>query len=201
MTGFDPLIDAGDVEDAVETVLRDFETTYLAAVERKHGLAARSLPVTREWYTDQTFDWQAADRLPAVYIIAGDLIPKERRRSGYYGEQVVTVTTVVEDQDERGARRISKRKAAALRSALLGHPSLGDLGATGVEWRQDTHDTLADGETTRLLGVTESTFAITLGLGAYDVGPAEPPDDPYSTPSEYPAVTDTTLTLTQEEPS
>lgn len=201
MSDFGAMVDASTVEDAAETLLRAWETTYLAAVERQNGLDPQSLPRVETWATDQTFDWQAADYLPAVYIIAGDLTPTERHRTGYVGTCDLSVAVVCEGQDERDARRVSKRICTALRSALLGHQGFVEGRSTDVDWTGDEHATLSDADASLLLGTTEATFTVQLSLGSYVKGPSAPPEAPYEQPADDPTIAETHLNITQEASS
>jgi len=191
-----PILDGGAVEDAVETTLRTFETTYLARIERAKGLEARTLPVAKSWKPGAVFEWEAVDQLPSVYIIGGDLEPSKRSHAGYTGTMEIAVAVVVEDQRIRDAARRAKHLLASYKTSLSEHPGLTGV-STDVRWTGDAHDILA--KQGRRVAAAEATFLIHLPLGPYEIGPDEPPTEPYEPPADSPVMgDDSMLTITQE---
>lgn len=202
MSIYGPLTSNWHVERALIAHLKTWQETYLAEIERQNEIDARKLPVFRSWEAvDQIEKWPES-RLPACVIVARGITDRPRRegdgryRATYRVEAIAVAGTTHPGEDGQSrSDMLANLYAAAILGAVMQHQSLSGF-AEGVTWLQTAARPLALDDERRTLAASGHLF----GIDVHDVldargGPAEPPDDPYAVPADWPTVEATEITV------
>jgi hypothetical protein len=183
---FGRIVTGADVEAWVVETLRKWSSTYLAEVERQHGLAGGTLQRVRSWVRAPTFDKWPEDQLPAVLVISTGTIgePLKDGRGRYRARWAVAVGTVCSARTRDLSHDQAELYAAAHRALLLQRPSL-EGRANGVDWATEDYTDLPFDDT-RSLGAGRDVFAVEVDdVVSTKAGPVTPADpapvetDPY----------------------
>jgi hypothetical protein len=122
------------LEDAIRDTLKDWLPEQFRRLEVENDLPARWIPEPRSWPVSSAFDLEPHEQLPAVFVVStGKHGPAQRGPDGWRATWGFEVVVAVAGKDEEEARLIAGLELAAVRNALLWHPSLGGL-AEHIEW-------------------------------------------------------------------
>ena len=184
-TIFGPIVTGGDVEDWVFALLARWFGTYLAELERQHGLAAGDLARPRSWVTTNSLDNWPEDQLPSVLVISTGLAgqPAPAGDGLVRARWLVGLACICSARTQAETHRQAMLYVAAARTLLLQRQSL-EGHAAGVDWLEERYDELAYDDR-RSLAAGQAIFAIDVdGVVSVDGGPITPDDplDPETTP-------------------
>lgn len=189
---YGPLVTAVEVQEAVEAVLQRWLIPWLAEIERRHGLPARSIPVPKNYRHAAAFGEVREDQLPSIVIVSGGLVgpPELTDTAVYRFPWDVAVFAAVRDPARVRGRSLEhvghmrSRYTAAIAGALGQHPTLEGF-CTDSHLGQIEHDVIgvSGASQTVAAGVVPLTVFVDEALDA-TAGPAEPPDDPYAVPPD-----------------
>ena len=193
MSVYGAITHGGLVEKAARDLLKPWMPAYLAEIERQLDRTPGSLPKPRSWTNMIDVDRWPEDQLPCVVLICPGTYSEPISEGD--GEHRVTwelrVATVVSGKPDARERMLDNAKiyAAAVRTCVLQHPSLGGF-AQGVSWLGEAYDDIPI-DRSRTLASGEVAFAVQVDdvASAFD-GPAEPPEDPLEDPGDWPTATE-----------
>lgn len=177
---FGPIVTGKQVRIAMRSHLKKWIPTYLAEVGRGDGRLGAALPVPRSYVSalDLVDGKFTEDQMPSCVIVAPGMIEEPMRRGGLYiCVWAVSVGFVVGGQDRENTFDLSELYAAAGRSAVLQHPSLGGF-ATATDWIGERYDDIPN-EMQRTLAAGTVQFGVEV-QGA--LMPGEGPDQPLADP-------------------
>ena len=139
---FGRIVTGADVEEAAMHTLKLWSSTYLAELERQHGLTAGDLPRVRSWTTAPSFDKWPEDQLPAMVLVSIGLggPPEKRRSSVYTARWLLSIAAVVSASTQQQSHRLAELYVAAHRALLLNRQSLDGFGADGTDWLEESYD-------------------------------------------------------------
>jgi hypothetical protein len=195
------VVDVATIEDAARSTLQAWLPSHIAHQERRKGLAARTIPMPRSWPTVDEFDPEPHEQLPSIVMVSPGTTGEPQRSTG--GKTRATwrleVVFAVAGQTEKQARLIRSVYAAAIRSALEQNPTLGGI-AERTRWNGDEHAVGRSQGDRSPRALVEVDFLITVNdVLNPRLGPAEPPEDPY-TPPDVPEPLDTAEITVISEP-
>lgn len=158
---FGRIVTGADVEQAALASLKKWSSTYLAELERQHGLAEGELPRVRSWTTSPSLDKFPEDQLPAVVLISVGLAPPPEMTGGsvYNARWLLSIAAVVSTATQEASHRLAELYVAAHRALLLNRQSLDGFGANGTEWADESYDDLPFDDT-RTLGFGIAHFIV-----------------------------------------
>jgi hypothetical protein len=174
---FGPIVSGGDVEDWCFAVLQRWSCTYLAEVERQHGIPAGSLPLPRGWVPAPTFEKWPEDQIPAVVLTCtGTTEPPLKNGDGSYRARwAVRLAVLCSASTQALSRRLAQLYLAAHATILTQRPSL-EGHAAGVRWLGEDY-TLIDHADSRSLWAGEGQFTVEVdGVRCANAGPVTPSD-------------------------
>lgn len=178
MTVFGQIVTASAVEEAALATLALWMPTYLGEIERQHGTTAIAVPAS---YTarSEVQNWPE-EHLPAVIAISPgtSAVPEARGDGRVDAEWSLGVAVVVSAVDRDTTRRMAQLYSAAVRAAILQHPSLGGV-AAGTVWLAESYVDVPV-EDTRTLMAAQVVFVVRVDevVDLFD-GPAVPDEAPY----------------------
>jgi hypothetical protein len=175
---FGPIVTGGDVEQWVLALLRKWFSTYLAEVERNHGLSGRDLPRPRGWALGPSFDKWPEDQLPGVLVSSqGTLQPPQRDGDGVYRVRWAMEPGIVcSARTQNESHALAMLYGAAIFDLLIQRPSL-DGHAAGTVWLGETYDDLGYDDSRSLYAVKER-FAVDVENVAWGNAGPTTPDEP-----------------------
>lgn len=188
MTVFGAIITDDQVEDAVLATLKKWLPTYMSEVERQVGLDAGyyKRPVESSYIARSDFDKWPEEMLPAIISISTGL-EDDPVKDGYghiRGHFLIGVAGIVSSIEKLETRRYAYRLGAAVRGALVQHPSL-DLAlggrVRGVELVGGRNNELPP-EDERTIWASRQVFDVEVGDFLSTSGPAA--DDPLPDPTD-----------------
>jgi len=174
---FGPIVSGGDVEQWCLEVLEKWSGTYLAELERIHGLTAGELQRPRRFLVGQTLDKWPEDQVPAVVLVSAGLAePPKRRGDGTYDARwLMGLGCVCSARTEEKTHALAQIQLAAHRQILLQRPSL-EGRAAGMTWLDDDYAQLPYDDN-RSLGAAMAFFTVQVnGVGQTGAGPVTPAD-------------------------
>lgn len=181
---FGPIVSGRTVRLAMQSHLKLWFPTYLAAVARSEGKDPSTYPVFRSWVSslDLPDGKYEEHQMPSCVIVTPGLLEEPERLSGKLKTVwAVSVGAVVSGQDRDNTFELAEMYAAAVRTAVMQHTSLGGT-VEGVDWIGERFDDIPN-DMLRTLAAGSVHFAVevypTLELGA---GPDEPLVDPIPDP-------------------
>lgn len=189
----------GDLADAATSVLKRWLPLYLATLERRKGIPARSLPLPQSWRdSGESVEKWPEDALPALVVVAGgtDSEPSEDGEGFYRGAWRLAVVVLVDGGDIDVGGSVSPLDLAgyygsAVRACLMDHRDLESFGAEGLDLLGEDYDEV-NPDARRTMGAARVRFRVAVGqvlqAGFGPIG--EPPDDPYALLPDPPAATD-----------
>jgi hypothetical protein len=198
MTGsyalFGPVVDAGQVQQAIQDTTLTWIDTYLVAVERANSLPDRYYDRPRSWRIDDSVRRLPEDQMPVLLVVSGGDIdePSDTRGDGLLDEIHDVGITVIGKAGKRHDTALLARRYMAALKLLLNHKG-GDFGgvcrlASKPAGRTDEVIRSEGGTNREYLGVAYVTFRVLVtGAMSRAGGPDTPaPGAPATVPS-YPA--------------
>lgn len=187
MTVFGAIVTGKQVRDAAMTTVKTWSPTYLAELARRNGRT--NLPSFRSYIATLDLDRFAEDQIPSCVIVAPGLAaPPEQHARGYRTRWALGIGTVVSGQDRDNTLELAELYAAAVRSLMLQHASLGNF-AAGVTWVDERYDELDSNDMrTIAAGIVQLHIDVddTIQPGA---GPSAPMSPPTAVPADWPVAT------------
>lgn len=188
------------VEAALISTIEEWIETYLAEVERQASIEARKLPAPRSYSTVNEFRKWPEEQIPAVVVVSPGLATSGIMVEGN-GQVNATflagIAVVVSAKDKASTNMLAKSYAAAIRTLILQHPSLGGF-SRGVTLLDESYN---DGppEDERTLGAAQVQFEVEVPDVSWSKGGlTAPPDDPYDPDPTFPTVDETDVTINKE---
>jgi hypothetical protein len=183
-TIFGPIVSGGDVEDWTFAVLKRWSCTYLAEIERQHGLTPGCLPEPKGWVPAQSFDKWPEDQLPGLIVVSTGTTeaPVKTGEGSYRARWAIRLGVICSGATQAQSRRLAQLYLAAHSLILIQRPSL-EGHANGVVWLGEDYTQIAYDDT-RSLSSGEALFSIEVdGVRVADAGPITP-SDPQATCEE-----------------
>jgi len=175
---FGRIVAGSDVEMWVAQLLAKWFGTYLAEVERQHGIPScfYQRPLSYSMPTAPTFDKWPEDQLPAL-VITSTGTPNQRKdgHGTFRCRFLIGVYALCSARTARETHDMARLYCAAVRALLIQRPSL-DGEASGTDWIDEDYTDLVFDDT-RTLSVAAVHFGIdvddvtTYGAGPRDVQP------------------------------
>lgn len=181
---FGSIVTGRAVRQAMRTHLQSWFPTYIAELARIEGKDPASMPLFRSWVSalDLPEGKYEEHQMPSCVIVAPGLLREPERRGGdVIATWAVSVGCVVSGQDRENTFDLAEMYAAAVRAAVVQHPSLGGF-ATATDWLGERYDDIPN-DMLRTLAAGSVQFAVQ----AYQAitpsdGPSEPLLDPIPDP-------------------
>jgi hypothetical protein len=199
-TIFGPIVTGGDVEDWCFEVLQKWSCTYLAEIERQHGLTAGTLPLPRGWVPAPTFDKWPEDQLPGIVVVSTGMseAPLKTGEGSYRARWAVRLGVICAAATQALSRRLAQLYLGAHASILIQRPSL-EGRAAGLVWLGEDYTEL-DYDDTRSLSAGSALFTVEVdGVRFADAGPVTPSDPQAVCEEPWPPWTTATLVQVQVE--
>ena len=171
---FGPIVTGDDVEQWCLELLKEWSSSYLAELERRHGLTAGELQRVRAFLVAPSFDKWPEDQLPAVVLVSSGLAePPVKRGDGTYNARwMMGLGCVCSARTEAKTHALSMIHLAAHREILLQRPSL-EGRAAGMVWLDDDY-TQIPYDDVRSLGAAMMIFSVQVNGVAQLAGPVTP---------------------------
>jgi hypothetical protein len=213
---FGPLINlAVGPSRAVESFLREWLDTYLAAYERDNGLPSHTYARPASWLKVNLLEGlPGEDMSPTLVIIArGSVGGPHRQNRSYDVPMGIGIAVITSSFEEDGAREVAGALGASILTSMFHKPNLRGVdypnGRMGgrlrvLSWDDVRLDDLA-GEESRTRAILRMEFTITVSaVLELNAGPdsPDPPDDDDGThtpPGALPTVETTEVTVTKED--
>jgi hypothetical protein len=190
-TIFERIVSGYDVERWVVDVLKRWSATYVAEVERQHGIAAGSLPTIKGWVLAPSFDKWPEDQIPGVLVVSPGLVPPpEKTGYGVYRARWrIDVGVICSARTQQQSHEQAMLYLAAHKAIVVQKPSL-EGHANGVAWIDESYDALDFDDTRSLYAATASLIVEVDNVLATLAGPAktDPPTDPTEAWADWPRV-------------
>ncbi len=182
---FGRIVTGGDVEQWCLDLLHTWFGTYLAELERQHGITEGTLQRPRAYLRVPSLDKWPEDQLPAVLLVSeGTLdLPQRDGRKVHRARWLMGAATVCSARSEAESRALAMLYVAALRALLIQRPSL-DGKAQGTVWMAESYTEL-DYDDGRSLAAGQAAFTVEVDdVVSGDAGPLTPtaPLDPDTEP-------------------
>lgn len=195
---FGRIVTGDDLERWVTETLRKWSSTYIAEVERQHGIPAGTLARPRSWVTANAIEKWPEDQLPAVIVVSVGLAENPLRNGDRFRARwEIHIACVCSARREDEAHRMAMLYLAAHRSILVQRPSL-EGRARGVDWVDEDYEPI-DFDDSRTLAGGEAVFWIEVDdVVSTNSGPTTPDDplEPDTEPwPEWPVVESTHVTV------
>lgn len=173
---FGPIIAASDVEEWCWALLRKWFGTYLAEVERQHGIAEGTLQRPRAFVTAPSFDKWPEDQLPALMLVSVGLAeePLKTGNGKVRGRWQIGAACICSARTQAESHRMAGLYGAALYALFEQRPSL-DGHARGVVWQDYTIDDDLEFDDLRSLSGALAAFTVEVdGIVTTGAGPLTP---------------------------
>jgi hypothetical protein len=159
-TIFDRIVTGSDVEQWTLDCLKTWSSTYLAELERQHGLQEGSLQRIRGWVTSPSVDKWPEDQLPVALLVSVGLAERPLRDGAgrYRGRWQMGLSVVCSARTAEQTHVLAMLYVAAHRALLLQRQSL-DGKAAGVVWQAETYTDLPFDDT-RSLEAGQALFTV-----------------------------------------
>lgn len=194
---FGPIVDAGQVQQAIQDTILTWIDTYLVAVERANGLADRYYDRPRSWRIDDSVRKLPEDQMPVLLVVSGGDLdePADTRGDGLLDEIHDVGITIIGKAGRRADTALLARRYATALKLLLNHKG-GDFGGvcrlaskpaarTDEVIRGERNNAAVDRE---YLGVAYVTFRVLVtGAMSRAGGPTTPAPVPPDPAPPYPA--------------
>jgi hypothetical protein len=191
------IITADDVASAVVDHLRTWTSAYIGEISAQSGrprCGEGALPPFRSIDVASSFSKFPEDQVPACVVVCPGLsdTPIRGGDGAYLAEWSVGLGVVVSARDRDSTDELVRRYSAAVRAAMLQHPSLNGF-AQGCRWIDEDYDELGyDDSRSIAAGIVSLGVEVPEVLNVYG-GPKEPPDNACIDPGNYGIVLDTPL--------
>jgi hypothetical protein len=186
MSIFERIVAGVDVEAWTLQTLRVWSSTYIAELERQHGIDAGTLPRIRAWQPAPSMDKWPEDQLPTVVVMSLGTAerPLKDGDGTYRARWQINLACICSARREAEARANGMLYIAAHKALLLQRPSLGG-NATGIDWLDEDYTQIAFDDQ-RTLFAPQAAFVVEVpdvvttkaGPTAPDE-PLEPDTDPW----------------------
>lgn len=192
-TIFGRIVTGYDVEQSVLAVLQEWSSTYLAELERQHGIPDCSIARVRGWQLSPSFDKWPEDQVPGVLVVSTG-VPSQPVRHGdgtYRATWSIEVGAICSARTQQLSHELAMLTLAAHKTILVQRPSLGGF-AAGTKWLSERYDQLAYDDTrsmyaaSAMLAVEVPDVLVSL---AGPVTPDAPPVDECAPLPLWPEVT------------
>lgn len=187
---FGPIVSGRRVRQAMREHLQKWFPTYIAEMARLEGYDPATMPQFRSWVSALALpDGKYEEhQMPSCVIVAPGLLAEPVKQGGHMTAiWAVSVGCVVSGQDRENTFDLAELYAAAVRAAVVQHPSL-DGFATATDWLGERYDDIPN-DMLRTLAAGSVQFgvevqqAITPAAGpAGPAGPGAPLPDPIPDP-------------------
>lgn len=159
-TIYQPIITGHDLEAAARDHLMLWSPDYLAEVGFQSGRARGDLAAFRSFLPALDLDKFAEDQVPSCVIVAPGLAEQPVKHGTKYRVRwQIGVGCVVSGQDRDNTFELTQLYAAAVRAAMIQHPSLGTDYIEGVVWLGERYDELGHDDA-RTLMAGSVTFGV-----------------------------------------
>lgn len=181
---FGRIVTGSDVEDWCIALLKRWTSTYLAEVERQHGLPQLHYARPRSFVRTASFDQWPEDQLPRIVMAsAGQATPPRKRGDGRYQcWWVMGFGCVCSARYQEEAHEMALDYVAAVRTLIIQRPSL-DGHAHGTVWLDERYDDLVYDDS-RSLSSGQAHFTVEVeDVASANAGPLlpDPPSvDPWA---------------------
>lgn len=185
-------VSGGDLEQWVVDVLKRWSGTYLAEVERQHGLASCTYPRVRGWSLGVSFDTWPEDQVPGVLVICPGLVPPPVKGGDgiYRARWNVQIGCCCSARTQLESHTMAQHFVEAHRWIILQRPSLEGY-ALAVDWLDESYDPITYDDS-RSLYAGYASFAIEVDdvatTRAGPITPSEPPADECAPWEPWPSV-------------
>jgi hypothetical protein len=181
---FGPIVAGSDVEEWTLALLKRWISTYLAEVERQHGMSGHDLPRPKGYAIGMSFDKWPEDQVPGILVVSRATAGTPRRGGdgGYWARWSIDAGAVCSAATQADSHRLAELYAAAIRTLILQRPSLDGQVQGGIEWLGENYDDLGYDET-RSLYAAKTMFTVQVNQVTFaNAGPTTPdaplaPDD------------------------
>lgn len=179
---FGRIVSGSDVEDWSIALLERWSSTYLAEVERQHGIRT-PYARPRSYVRTASFDQWPEDQLPRIVMAsAGQATPPRKGGDGLFRcWWVMGFGVVVSARYQQEAHEMALNYVAAVRTLFVQRPDL-DGHANGVVWLDERYDDLVFDDT-RSLSSGQAHFTVEVddvaSANAGPTAPDVPSDDPW----------------------
>jgi len=180
LTIFEQVVTGADVEKWTLDCLKTWSSTYLAELERQHGIPEGSLQRIRGWVTSPSIDKWPEDQLPVAILVSVGLAERPLRDGAgrYRARWQMGLSVVCSARTASETHVLAMLYVAAHRALLLQRQSL-DGKAEGVVWQAETYTDLPFDDT-RSLEAGQALFTVEIeNVTAAWAGP-DTPSDPLS---------------------
>jgi len=184
-TIFERIVTGADLEQWCLDTLHRWFPSYLAELERQHGIAAGALQRPRAYLRVPSLDKWPEDQLPAVLLISEGTLdpPRQDGEKHYRARWLIGTACVCSARTEAESRTLAMLYIAALRALFIQRPSL-DGNASGTVWLSEDYTEL-DYDDGRSLAAGRAVFTVEVeDVVSGDAGPLTPgePLDPDTQP-------------------
>jgi len=189
---FGRIVAGGDVETWCIDLCRKWIGTYLAEVERQHGITAGTYARPKSYVRTISFDKWPEDHLPGLMLISTGIArpPRKEGDGTVTADWLMGLGVLCSAKTQQASHDMAQLLTAAVRTLFLQKPSL-DGHADGVAWLDERHNDLAYDDQ-RSLSSGQAIFQVTVhGVAVANAGPSYPlaPLDPDTTPwPDWPTV-------------
>lgn len=181
---FGPIVSGRQVRRAMHDHLKLWVPSYLAELARVEGYDPATMPGFRSWVSALELPEGKFEehQMPSCVIVAPGLLTEpERAGGGMIATWAVSVGCVVSGQDRENTFDLAEIYAAAVRGAVVQHPSLGGF-ATATDWVGERYDDIPN-DMLRTLAAGSVQFAVEVqGAILPSQGPEQPLPDPIPVP-------------------
>jgi len=175
---FGRIVTGDDVEQWCLETLRRWSSTYIAEVERQHGLEPGKVARIRAWVTGPSFDKWPEDQVPAVVLqsVGTAAQPLKDGQGRHRARFLMQLDCIAAARTQAETHTLSMLYAAAHRALLLQRPSL-EGRAFGLRWLGDDYTQLPYDDV-RSIAAAQGTFEVEVDdVVTSGAGPTTP-DDP-----------------------
>ena len=181
---FGAIVSGTAVRNAMVNHLKLWTPSYLAEMARSEDQDPSTLPGFRSWVSalDLEEGRFQEHQIPSCVVVTPGILNEPEKHGGMYvARWAVSVGCVVSGQDQESTFLLAEMYSAAVRAAVVQHPSLGGF-ATATDWLGERYDEIPN-EMLRTLAAGSIQFAVEV-YGAVTVGggPDAPLVDPLPDP-------------------
>lgn len=202
---FGRIVSYGQVERWILDIAGEFFPEYLADVERELGVSPRFFPPVVSFVTANDWGRWPDERLPCLVVVDTGQADKPERRGGglWSSKRMYAASIIVSGPTRSDTRYAAHAYAAAFRTLLLQHKSLGHPDVIGgISWVDDRPAPIPP-ENERSLGAMNMFFTVDVNNVTDERGTTpepEPRPDPYVPPGDLPIIeTAGPAVVTQQE--
>jgi hypothetical protein len=152
------------VEKAMLALLEEWLPTYLAEVERQNDIEPCSIARPKSYATSVEADLNPAERMPAIIAVSPGTTGEPTREGDQWDAWFqITVVALVMTPEEMSTRDMCGFYAAAIRSLVLQHASLGSDLVVGTVWDGEEYQGEPGDQRNRTRGAALVHFRVKIG--------------------------------------